>query len=143
MALPEIPELPFKLPDPASYLQAIIPDRIIPTLIPVLSSYAARVTVETHAFGEVPAATLETKLIANSMSPEGDLHEFYVLMRNGDPEAFMDLVEKEETVECSISRMCSAAIDIFVDEELKASFPEATGAGPWIGYALFGIPKES
>jgi hypothetical protein len=132
----------------------ILPNRIIPRLVPRLMSYATRVRVHIHQFTgtapdgttyTIPEADLVPKLLSNSVDDRGNFHEYYALMRGGDPEAFMDLISgpdvKEGVISCQVSRTCGAAIDIYLDETLIASFPDVTGiAGPWIGYMYFEIP---
>lgn len=138
-----LPDLPVELPEPIHLLQGIIPDRILQTLMPRLGSYAARITVKTHAFGTVPASTLQAKLITSSLSPEDELHEYYALMRNGDPEGFLTIHQTPEEISCEICRMCAAAVDIYLDGALKVSMAETTGAGPvWPGYTMFEIPEK-
>lgn len=147
-----LPDLPLDLPaEPAAMLQSFIPDRIIPTIFPRLSAYAARITVKTHEFigslpdgtpFTVPAATLVPKLVASMESPEGDLHEIYLLMREGDPETILELMigptVAEDVVAGGISRMCAAALDIYIDDVLVKAYPQDSE----MGYYLFSIPKE-
>lgn len=146
-----LPDLPAELPaEPAAILQSMIPDRVIPTIFPRLSAYAARITVKTHEFiGTLPdgttftvsAATLIPKLVASMESPEGDLHEVYLLMREGDPEGVLELMigptVAENLVGGGISRMCAAQLDIYIDDVLVKSFP----AESEMGHYLFSIPK--
>ena len=121
----------------------LLPMRVTPLLIPRLSNYAARVMAKVKAHGTVPAATLVNKLISGTISPEGDYHEYYALMRNGDPEAFMDIMlTVNGEVWGGVSRMCAAACDVYLDDALKATFPETVGDGPWIGFTGFQFATE-
>lgn len=122
--------------------------RVTPLLIPRLSQYANRVAVHVRKWGEVPEADLVAKIISGTVDDAGNYHEYYALMRGGDPEGFMDLRLTEDGVLwCEVSRSCHAAVDIYLDEVLVASFPELTplaeGEMPvWPGYTNFEIPSE-
>jgi len=132
-----------------------LPWHIKPTLIPKYWTYVKRISVVTQEFVAtlpngteiiIPAAILEPKLISRTVSPEGNTHEYYALMRDSDPEAMMDLITgpsfPEDIVACDLSRLCLAAVDIYLDGDLICSFPETTPVpGPWIGYTNFDIPK--
>jgi len=144
-----LPDPPYDLPaDPAALLQSMLPGRIIPTLVPRFNSLLSKITVKTREYVGaypdgtplvVPGVTLVPKLIASSVSPEEDMHEFYVFMRGGDPEAFLDFwmgpTVAEGLVQCSISRSCGATLDIFfTDIHVKEMF-----AGTDVGYFGFAI----
>jgi len=144
-----LPDPPFELPaEPMAIIQAMIPGRIIPTLIPRFSSLLSKIEVKTHEYIgtyadgtplTIPAITLVPKLITSSVSPEDDMHEFYVLMRDGDPDAFLDFwagpTVPEGLVACGIARMCGAAVDIFYDGNIVKSFPELSEIG-YFGFTI-------
>lgn len=144
-----LPDPPFELPaEPIAIIQGMIPGRIIPTLIPRFSSLLSKIEVKTREYvGKlpdgsdlvVPGTTLVPKLITSSVSPEDDTHEFYALMRGGDPEAFLDFWKgptvTEGLVACSICRSCGATLDIFFTGiHVKEMF-----AGTDVGYFGFAI----
>lgn len=117
--------------------------RVTPLLVPRLSNYAARVQVKTKAFATIPAATLVNKLITGTTSPEGNYHETYQCMREGDPEAFMTLtLTVDGVVECVVSRGCAAGFEVLLDNTVIVSFEETAGDGPWLGYTVFRIATE-
>jgi len=144
-----LPDPPFELPaEPIALIQEMIPGRIIPTLIQRFSSFLTKIAVKTREYSGtlpdgstivVPGVTLVPKLVASSVSPEGDLHEFYLLMRGGDPEAFLDFwmgpTVTEGLLQCSISRTCGATLDIFfTDIHVKEMF-QGTDVG-YFGFAI-------
>jgi len=149
MAELPIIDLPMELPAlPGALLNELIPGRIIPALIPRYSSLLSQhVTLKTRDYIgqgpegpiEVPGVTLVPKLIANSVSPEGDLHEFYVYMRSGDPEAFVDLWSgpsvSEGLVQCAISRSCGATLDFLFDGQQIKDMPQGSDIG-YFGFAF-------
>jgi len=131
----------------------ILPMRVVPRLVPRFFQAASRVRVHVHAVTlpsgrTVPEADLTPKLISNSFDDGGNFHEYYMLMRGGDPEGVMDLWTgpdaEEGTITCEISRLAAAAMDIYLDETLMFSLPEITPdmAPPFVGQVGFGIPIQ-
>jgi len=131
----------------------ILPTRVTPRLIPRLFQYATRVRVHVHAYTlpngrTVPEADLIPKFISNSVDDGGNFHEYYALMRGGDPECFMDLSIgpdiEEGNIFCEVCRCCGAAVDIYLDDTLMCTFPEITPemTAPYIGETSFLIPIQ-
>jgi len=131
----------------------ILPMRVVPRLIPRFFQVANRVRVHIHAYTgpggvTVPEADLIPKIVSNSTDTEGRFHEYYMLMRGGDPEGVMDLMIGPDVPEgkiwCEVARLTYAAVDIYLDDTLMFSFPEITPetTPPFVGHVGFYIPIE-
>ena len=143
-----IPDFPYELPaEPMALIQEMLP-RIVPTLLPRYSSLLTHLTLKTRDYTgtlpdgttiNVPGVTLTPKLISSSVSPEGDLHEYYLYVRGGDPEAFVDLWKgptvTEGLVQCSISRSCGATLDVLFDGQQVKEMPQGSDIG-YFGFAF-------